>query len=218
MELESLKYIWRSLETPPAQTPSRQGLAALLEKRSRGPVARMRRNLIGEGILMFLTYTPAILCYLLAFDGRLSAISWLFALLAAAFFGYYYRKYRLLKEMQCVTCQVKSNLARQVKTLKKYVRFYLLAGTAMIPVSFSLSYAIIRWKMPSVFTYPSSPAGQGLYLRLHPIPWWGNPLFWLILMVPLTIGIYYANAWYINRLYGRHIKKLQELLQEMETE
>ena len=210
MELESLKYIWHSLETPPAQTPDRQDLAALLEKRSRGPVARMRRNLIGEGILMFLTYTPAVLCYLLAFDGRLSAISWLFALLAAAFFGYYYRKYRLLKEMQCVTCQV--------KTLKKYVRFYLLAGTAMIPVSFSLSYAIIRWKMPSVFTYPSSPAGHSLYLHLHPIPWWGNPVFWLILMVPLTIGIYYANAWYINRLYGRHIKKLQELLREMETE
>jgi hypothetical protein len=37
-------------------------------------------------------------------------------------------------------------------------------------------------------------------------------------MVPLTIGVYYANAWYINRLYGQHIKKLQELLQEMETE
>jgi hypothetical protein len=209
MELESLKYIWHSLETPPAQTPGRQDLAVLLEKRSRGPVARMRRNLIGEAILMFVTYTPAVLCYLLAFDGRLSAISWLFALLAAVFFGYYYRKYRLLKEMECVTCQVKSNLARQVKTLKKYVSFYLLAGTAMIPVSYLLSYAIIRWKMT---------VGQSLYLRLHPIPWWGNPLFWLILMVPLTIGIYYANAWYINRLYGRHIKKLQELLQEMETE
>ena len=217
MELESLKYIWHSLEAPPAQTPGRQDLAALLEKRSRGPVARMRRNLVAEAILMFVTYTPAVLWYLLAFDGRLSAVSWLFALLAAAFFGYYYRKYRLLKEMECVTCQVKSNLARQVKTLKKYVRFYLLAGTAMIPVSYLLSYAIIRWEMP-VFTYPSSSAGQSLYLRLHPIPWWGNPLFWLILMVPLTIGIYYANAWYINRLYGRHIKKLQELLQEMETE
>ena len=209
MELESLKYIWHTLETPPAQTPGWQDLAALLEKRSRGPVARMRRNLVAETILMFVTYTPAVLCYLLAFDGRLSAISWLFALLAAAFFGYYYRKYRLLKEMECVTCQVKSNLARQVKTLKKYVRFYLLAGTAMIPVSYLLSYAIIRWKRP---------AGRSLYLRLHPIPWWGNPVFWLILIVPLTIGIYYANAWYINRLYGRHIKKLQELLHEMETE
>jgi hypothetical protein len=218
MELESLKYIWHSLEAPPAQSMDRQELMALLERRSRGPVARMRRNLIGEGILMLVTYTPAVLWYLLAFDGRLSAISWLFALLAAAFFGYYYRKYRLLKKMECVTCQVKSNLARQVKTLKKYIRFYLLAGTAMIPVSFFLSYVIIRWKMPSVFTYPSSPAGQSLYLHLHPIPWWGNPVFWLILMVPLTIGIYYANAWYINRLYGRHIKKLQELLQEMETE
>jgi hypothetical protein len=220
MELESLKYIWHTLEAPPVQTPDRQALLALMDprRRGRGPVARMRRNLIGEGILLFVAYTPAVLCYRLEFEGRLSAISWVLLLLAAAFFGYYYRTYRLLKEMQCVTCQVKTNLARQVKTLKKYIRFYLLAGTGMIPVTFLLCYAIVRWKMPSVFSHPASPASHSLYLRLHPIPWWGNPVFWFILMAPLTIGIYYANAWYINRLYGRHIKKLQELLQEMETE
>ena len=44
----------------------------------------MRRNLIGEGILSSVTYTPAILCYLLDSIGRLSAFSWLFAGLAAS--------------------------------------------------------------------------------------------------------------------------------------
>ena len=211
MELESLKYIWHSLEAPPAREPDHEAMLALLGKKSRGPVARMRRNLVAEGIVMLVTYIPAIGCYLLEFEGRLSAISWLFALVALVFFAYYSRKYRLLKEMQGVTsASIRSSLARQVETLKKYTRFYLLAGTGMIPVSYLLSYMIIRWKLPD--------AGSALYHRLHPIPWWASPLFWLILLVPLTIGIYYINAWYINKLYGRHIKKLQELLQEMEAE
>jgi hypothetical protein len=210
MELESLKYIWRSLEAPPAPEPDRNVMLALLEQRSRGPVARMRRNLVGEGILLLITYIPGILCYILEFEGRLSALSWLLGLLAIAFGAYYYRKYRLLSEMQCFTCQVRSNLSRQVNTLKKYTRFYLLAGTGVIPVTFFLAYAIIAWKLPS--------AGSALYYRLHPMPWWANPIYWMILLVPVTIGSYFANAWYVNKLYGRHIKKLQDLLREMDEE
>lgn len=210
MELESLKYIWRSLESPAGPGPDRRALMALLQKKSFGLVARMRRNLIGEGILLLVTYIPGILCYLLTFEGRLSPLSWLLGLVAAAFGAYYYRKYRLLSEMQCVTCQVRSNLARQVKTLKKYTRFYLLTGTGAIPVSFFLACGIIRWKLPST--------GSALYYRLHPMPWWANPVYWLILLVPITICAYYVNTWYVNKLYGQHIKKLQELLQEMESE
>jgi hypothetical protein len=216
MELESLKYIWRSLEIPPAPGPDRQALLALLQKKSRGPVARMQRNLLGEAILLLVAYIPGILCYIVEFEGRLSAISWLFLLLALLFEGYYYRKYRLLKKMQCVSCEVRSNLARQVNTLKKYIRFYLLVGTALVPVSFLVSFAIIRWKLPSVAG--AFGGGSALYHRLHPLPWWANPVFWFVLMAPLTIGIYYFNAWYVNKLYGRHIKKLQELLREMEEE
>ena len=195
MELESLKYIWHSLEAPTDVGHDRQALLALLKKKSQAPVARMRRNIIGEGILLFVAYTPAILIFLLGFNGRLVAISWLFIFVLVLFFGYYYCKYRLLNKMQCPTCQLKSNLTRQVRTLKRYTRFYLLAGTGMIPLAYVVAYFIIRWKIPSV-----------------------NPDPWLILLIPITIGTYYLNAWYIDRLYGRHIKKLQELLQELESE
>jgi hypothetical protein len=210
MELESLKYIWHSLEAPPAFGQDRRALEAILQRKSQAPVARMRRNLIGEGILLLVAYTPAILCFLLGFDGRLAAISWLFVLMAAIFMAYYYRKYQLLKQMQCPTCPLKANLARQVGALKKYTRFYLLAGTGMIPLMYFLSYVIIRSKLPN--------ATSALYQRLHPTPWWASPFFWLILLIPMTFCIYYLNAWYINRQYGRHIKKLQELLRELDSE
>lgn len=210
MELESLKYIWRSLEAPPAAGQEHRELLALLERRSRGPIARMRRNLIGEAVMLLVAYVPAILIFLLDFEGRLAPISWLFAVLALFFSLYYYRKYRLLDKMECPGCQVMSNLALQISTLKKYTGFYLVAGTVMVPLGYLIAYFIIRWRIPA--------SGSALYHRFHPVPWWAGPGFWLGMLIPLTVGIYFANAWYINKLYGRHIKKLQDLLREMESE
>jgi len=195
MELESLRYIWHSLEVPSDVEYDRRALLALVEKKSQAPIARMRRNLIGEGILLLVAYIPAILVFLLGFKGRLVAVAWLYIILAGFFFAYYYSKYRLLSKMQCPACELRSNLARQVRTLKRYTRFYLLAGTGMIPLAYIVAYLIIRWKLPSV-----------------------NPTPWLILLIPITIGMYYINASYVNRLYGRHIKKLQDLLSELDSE
>ncbi|HEX9509977.1 MAG TPA: hypothetical protein VF939_05810 [Puia sp.] len=212
MELESLKYVWHSLEVKPdREAGSEEEIIALMHKRSKGPVAQMRRNLLGELILVLATYIPAILFYLFDFEGRLSEIAWLLGLLMALLAVYYYRKNRLLKEMQCVSCQVRSNLKLQVGTLKKYIRFYILAGTLMIPVMTLFAYGIIRWKYPS-------PPGSALFYRISGISWWQNPLIWISLLALFTIGIYYVNVWYVNKLYGRPIKKLQELLEEMEEE
>ncbi len=212
MELDSLKYAWHSLQVRPEPGPdSEADIIALLQQRSKGPVARMRRNLVGEIILVLGTYIPTILFYLIDFEGRLSGIAWLFVLLLILMVLYYYRKDRLLKEMQCVSCQVRSNLKLQVGTLKKYTRFYTVAGTLMIPVMTTFAYLIIRWKYPP-------PPGAALFYRISGITWWQTPLFWISLSAPLTLGIYYVNVWYVNKLYGRHIKKLQELVEEMEGE
>src|SRR5450631_3632415 len=135
MELDNLKYIWRTMEHTPDREQNAAQIIALLGKRSRGPVSSMRRSLAGELILMLVTYVPATGYYLFEFGGRLSEIAWLLFLLMAFFGGYYYRKNKLLKEMQCLTCQVRSNLERQVKMLQKYTRFYTVAGTLLIPVT-----------------------------------------------------------------------------------
>jgi hypothetical protein len=50
-------------------------------------------------------------------------------------------------------------------------------------------------------------------LTLH---WWMEPVYFFALMTPFGIGIHFLNRWYVNKLYGRHVKKLQHLLQEMD--
>ena len=211
MELDSLKYVWRSLEAQPAPEKSPEEIHALLQKRSGGIVTRMRRNLIGELILIAATYTPAILFYFLDFEGKLSAIAWLFILLLVILAVYFYRKNQLLKAMQCTGCSLYSNLRRQITTLKKYIRFYVWSGTLMIPVMFILYWLIIRSR------FPAAP-GADLFYQLSDTPWWQHPLVWAVFLIPFTVGLYFVNLWYVHRLYGQHIRKLQDLLLEMEEE
>jgi len=209
MELDSLKYAWRTLGAKPAPEKSSEQIRALLQRRSKGPVAKMRRNLVGELLLILVTYTPAILFYFLEFDGRLSGISWLFVLLLVILAVYFYRKNQLLKAMQCAEYNICNSLRQQVVTLKRYIRFYVRTGTAMIPIMAILTWLIIRWKFPPL-------PGSDLFYRISGSPWWQHPLTWLTLLIPVTAGVYFLNVWYVGRLYGQHIRKLQELLREME--
>jgi len=209
MELDSLKYAWRTLASRPVPENSPGQIRALLQQRSKGPVAKMRRNLVGELLLILVTYTPAILFYFLEFDGKLSGIAWLFILLVIILAVYFHRKSRLLNAMQCAEFDICSSLRQQVDTLKRYIRFYVRAGTVMIPVMAILSWLIIRWKFPRM-------PGADLFYRISGSPWWQHPLIWLAMLIPVTVGVYFLNVWYVGRLYGQHIRKLQDLLREME--
>ena len=211
MELDSLKYVWRTLESKPAPDKSPEEIRALLQRRSGGIVTKMRRNMVGELILILTTYTPAILFYFMGFDGKLSGIAWLFIILLTILAIYFYRKNQILKAMQCIGCSLRSNLQQQINTLKKYIRFYVWSGTIMIPIMTILSWLIIRWN------FRPAP-GAALFYQISGAPWWQHPLTWIAFLVPVTVGMYFVNGWYVHRLYGQHIRKLQDLLREMEEE
>jgi hypothetical protein len=197
MELDNLKAIWKEQEPRQGVQPD---LQQLLQKKSRGPIARMRRNVMIEGIVMVLCYTPTIILYLAWFDGRLWFISLMMSLILVFYCVYYVRKDRLLKKMECVTCEVRSNLARQVNILRNYLRFYLWSATLVIVISWSIAYLTIRYT---------------LQLKGLLAPSWLEP-FLLLLIIPVSIGLHFMNKRYFYKLYGRHIQKLQDLLQEMD--
>lgn len=212
MELENLRTIWLvSMERVPAHMQHEEQIRALLGRRSQGLVAKMKRNLFGELILVLGIYIPAILFYFFGFGGKGREMGEVLLLLIAFFTGYYYRKNKLLNDMQCPGCAVRSNLKRQVTALEKYVRFYTIVGTILVPVMAVGSFFVSSRNF--------STASTGL------VPWsltsfrdW--KALWICAMglISVTIVSYYANVWHINRLYGRHIKKLRELLQEMNEE
>ena len=124
--------------------------------------------------------------------------------------------------MQCVACEVKSNLKHQLGTLEKYVRFYFVAGTILTPLAYFAAGVITLFHAPEVqpVLVGDDPFKADATISQMPIASHiGNHRFFIFFVsigVVLTVGSYFLNRWYINKLYGQHIQKLKELLHQME--
>ena len=207
MELDSLKEIWQSQ----AEAPDRdeEFYRDMLNVRSNNPIARMQRNLMFELVVVVGLYGAVAAFYFIAFSGVWTIVSWIYIALGAFYIVYFYFKYRLLSKMQCLTCHVKSNLRRMIESLERFVRFYLYSGTAMVFTLFWFFWIMLAVNVPhlgdrSVF-FPSASRS-----------YWQAGATAAFPILVITVISHLLTKWTINKLYGRHIRKLQEILSQME--
>ena len=204
MELDNLKTIWKEQTLPPQDGQVDAGLLTrMLRDRSRGPIDGMRRSLRFESILILLTYIPTIIAYLMLFHGEFWTISVMMSLILVFFLGYYYLKNRLLKQMHCISCEVRGNLARQLEVLDKYIRFHLWSSTIVTVGALGVAFLILNYSWEQVHHRQLSQ-------------WWLHPALLLPFLVLFGSGSFFLNKWYLHKLYGRHIQKLKQLLREMD--
>ncbi len=209
MELDQLKEMWNSADKQQAASSS-EALQAMLRKKSHSPIAKIRRNLLVELWAVIILYSFIIAYYFLNFKGGLLALPALLFVIGIIYIIYYLMKNKLLKQMECNTCEVKTNLKMQVQTLEKYVRFYLFAGTAIFPLTMIVASCIILFYSPQSQQYPSALHSNQFIL-----------LFAAILVAAITvftIPIYFINKWYVRKLYGQHIERLKSIVDEMDEE
>jgi len=211
MDLDQLKDIWKGLDEPVAGQQGRQEILNMLKKRSQGPIAKMKRNLRIELILVIVLYSAMITHYFTAFDHELQSVAWFLLVVGGLFLVYYFLKNKLLNEMQHVSGRVKVHLERQVTTLEKFVRFYLIAGVAMVPVCLAF-FGRIFYNEVEDFSKSSILFSSGADTL------WKAILAWTLLTVILTILVYFVTIWLLNKLYGRHIGKLKQIIKEMSEE
>ena len=208
MELELLKKVWRETETGQKKSslPDTRIFAEALSSRQK-IVARLRRNLFAEVIIVLVCVSAIAVFYFTAFNGNFKEVSWMYMVLTAIFLVYYYQKNNLLRSLQSNTLAVKANLEHQLLSLEKYIRFYLLMGTVLVPVLMGFFYTLVFYK--HIIIFPSLQASIG---RLY------FSLIYIIFSFFLTIVLYYLYRWYIYKLYGKHIKQLKVFLSEMNEE
>lgn len=217
MELDSLKDIWKNLDEQDLRSGSDVSITSMLHKRSKSPVAKMKRNLYWEMAALVVFYSLAIWYYITGWQGRYWEVALLLFLVGIFALFYYFRKNKLLKDMQCVACEVKSNLKRQLVTLEKYVNFYFVSSILITPMAYFVAGLIVFFKTP-----PPKPGkvdfhggGASLPQVTEQLPTQSLITF-ITIGVILTIGVYFLSRWAIDRLYGQHIKKLKELVEQME--
>jgi hypothetical protein len=217
MELDSLKDIWKDLDEKDLRSGRDVPITSMLHKRSRSPVAKMKRNLYWEMAALVVFYSLAIWYYITAWQGRYWEVALLLFLVGVFALFYYLRKNKLLNDMQCLACEVKSNLQRQLVTLEKYVNFYFVSSILLTPTAYFVAGLIVFFKTPA------TPGRFDFRQGTDAHPGFGDELpdhrffiTFIAIGVILTIGVYLLSRWAINRLYGQHIKKLKELVQQME--
>ena len=209
MDLDEWKDLWQQekLAEPSGDQPLKDMLAA----KSKSPVANMKRNLLIELWLVIITYGISILFYFTAWKGKMSEVAWFMLVIALIFVVYYFRKNKLLEQMSSPTGQVRQNLRNQIVTLERFVRFYLLAGKILIPISMIffgwIFYMNARFISAGNIFFPSDEN-----------PAWKVVLVWTLLISVVTFILAIVNKWYVQKLYGVHINKLKEILHEMEEE
>jgi len=205
MELDDLKNIWNDKDIEATGTDK---ISTMIGKQSQNPISKMKRNLRMELLILVFSLGIVAAYYFIAFKREYSIIGWVYALLLVLFCYYFFRKNKLLNEMQCSSCQVKSNLELQLRMLERYVRFYLISGTAVLPLLFIFLGSVLYYKKPTLISetilYPSVTN-----------PVWKFLLAWFILLSVSTTIMWVLNRGYVNKLYGRHINKLKHLLAQI---
>lgn len=211
MELDNMKELWNDQQNTTQKSLSEQELITMIGNPSKGPIAKMKRNLKKELIFVLLTLPATAIYFQFNFKGKMFALSMAYVLLTLMFVAYYYFKNKLLNNMQCVTCEVKSNLNMQVNTLEKYIKNNLIVSTLLLPALMMF----ICWLL-YLNDYSTTPKSIFSYSVAYS-PWL-TTLIWAGISIAITIPMYFLNKKYLHWLYGKHINRLKRVLSELDSE
>lgn len=211
MELEQMKDVWKQQFSNQGASLNEDDLVRIISHPSRGPVASMKRNLRMELYFVIVTFGIAALVFFWAFKSKMIGYSIAYLFFMGVFIFYYISKTRLLSRMQCVTCEVKSNLSLQISTLEKYIRYNLIISTLVYPLFLMLGALILYLNF-----YSLTPKPIFVYSTAYaPAVTTG---VWVLFSIVTTIPLYFLNKKYLHWLYGKHIRRLKGVLSELDND
>lgn len=208
MELDNLKQLWQN---QPASPTNLDKLSEMVKRQSGSSLGKMRRTLRYELLLVILSLGAVILYFILTRNEKTMDVVWLYLALILVYLLYFFRKDRLLKTMQCVTCEVRSNLNLHLGKLEKLLKIYLWAGTLLFPITILYLGFLFYIHIPSFIP-------KNIFFHSPAYAWWQTALAWIGLAAIFTLPGYWLNKWYVHWLYGKHVERLKKLTAEMEEE
>jgi hypothetical protein len=207
MELNDLRRHWQQPEQGNTALNAAQ-LRGMMAQQRGGLVDKMRRNALLEAsltVLLVVTipFVP-IRPSLGAPQSLIIAMRILLVLLMLIMAYYYYRKLRLLRQMVQPEVQVRAHLIALCTGLRQMLRFYYRLSLFVVPTVLALMVG---------FQF-------GRELAQRTTHHWGKlGLFagaLLLLGTFLQVLMIYTTRWYLQRLYGQHLDRLEGQLQELE--
>ena len=209
MELDELRRRWQ--QAPPTADLTETSLKQLLKHRSTSLVEKMRRNARLEAGLTVLVIM--LLPVYIVYTDKLPLQLWgkFMLVLAVGMLYYYYLKLGLLQRMAHAETQVRQHLSQLCAGLRQMLRFYyrLTLVTGPFVLLMGLCFAVSK-------EYAHSRLTPG-----YVVDWEALGVMTAVMLVGgalLQVGTVYGTRWYLQRLYGQHLDRLEASLRELGDE
>ncbi|MCS6974722.1 MAG: hypothetical protein N2044_06970 [Cyclobacteriaceae bacterium] len=200
-ELDKLKSIWQSASGYTGK--NKDEIARMLQGESASIVARLKRNVWIE--LLFTVVTGIALIYIgiTSSNNRLSLMIAVLMVIYIFYLIYYIRKLRMLKRFSITGENIKNNLQHLTGALQGYLNFYKLSYIILYPLFFIAGLWI-------------AARDEGMDNFLERFNNAAYLIRFLLLTALLMSSVYLFTNWYLKKLYGNHLKKLQGMLKELD--
>ena len=207
MELDDLRTSWK--QPQPAEELAALNDAALRQLLTRGsgsPIARMHRNAWLEIWFVLVCLVGCIGVLISSHDN--------FYLLPTAWLGlicllsglYYRRKLAVLRSLdQVAGGAVREHMGQQLQSLRSLVELYFRATMWSVPASLIISLLFMGARMVERFAEPRLTTGL-----------WLLGMAYGLLGVLVYVLMRRATRWYLQRLYGQHLDRLEASLRELD--
>lgn len=201
MEIEDLKAIWKK-QSEEFQPKAETELAGMLSGKSISIISQLKRNVWLELVFTFVG-ALALLAYALTLPpGTLKWTSATLPILFCIYSLYYVKKLRLLHRFDAGNENLRANLEKLIQSLRAYLRFYKRSYSVLYPVYLVLAlvFAAIEHGADNFFTILTK----------------------VYVLITLAIGAAlfffcstWLTSWYLRKLYGKHLEKLEGVLREI---
>ena len=203
MELEDLKTIWKQ-NGPEFHHKGEAEITLMLRGKSMSIIARLKRNVWFELIIAVLS-SLALLIYAIGLkNGALkwSSVSVLLVTLGASV--YFIKKLSLLNRFQEMNENLHDTLALLITNLNSYLKFYKNSYAVLFPIYFflALMFGALERGPRKYFDFILQPT---VLITL------------LVFALLFFVTSIWAANWYIKKLYGDHLAKLQGLLDDLDN-
>lgn len=201
MELDDLKNIWQSAEH--FRLKQEEEISSMLRRRSKSIITKLKWSVWFEFAFTLMSGILLIYYFFTIPDG---ALRLLFITLLITFLGYiiyYVKKIRILHRFEESVGNIKTNLEVLISDLQAYLKFYEKSYSIMYP-----AYLVLICLFMII--------DRGLDRFLEMLQNWRMILFLVLFVGVFLVSSLWFTKWYLKKLYGNHLTKLQELLNDLQ--
>lgn len=207
MELDDLKYQLKQKLEQPAAEHSAGDIALLLKKQAGSVLDKLHRSLWIEIVfsLLFSLAFAAIALFSSNFVLRVYFGS--FIILAAGFGIFQYYLAHRIRKTASSSLPVKSNLTAIYTIISNYVKRLYWLTMLLLPVC--LFYSL--WLHYIDYSQVQNQDALPFYL------FWKPWLKLLALLIAMFFFLHFLTRWYLHKLYGVYLQKLNMYISELQT-